>query len=101
MVGHGRALAVAAAWIIVPLTAAAVALCAAFPSREGWNAMVPALAFAGVVLLTPVALLAAAIWIARRSSRARSAAALGAQAGLIGVIVAALAMGGFVAVNGN
>ncbi|MET8149797.1 hypothetical protein ACIBSW_23015 [Actinoplanes sp. NPDC049668] len=92
MVSQGRALAVAAVWVVVPLAIAAVTFVLAFPQRDGWNALVPALALAGIVCLTPVALLIAGIWIARRSGKARSAAGLGAQAGLIGLAAAALAV---------
>ena len=101
MVSQGRALAVAAAGIVVPLIVAAVTFSAAFPDREGWNAIVPALGFAGVVYLTPLALLTAGIWIARRSAKARSAAALGAQAALAGLTAAALAVAAFIAAAGT
>ena len=101
MVSQGRALALAAAGIVIALTVAAVTFTVAHPGREGWNAVVPALGFAGVVYLTPVALLVAAIWIARRSGRARSTAALGAQAALAGLTAVALALAAFIAAHGN
>jgi hypothetical protein len=101
VVSQGRALAVAAAWIVVPLTAVAWTFTLAFPERDGWDALVPALAIAAVVCPTPPALLAAAIWIARRADKARSVAGLGAQAGLIGLVVAALVIAGFIASHWN
>ncbi len=73
----------------------------AFPERDGWDASVPALGIAAVVCLTPPAMLAAAIWIARRADEGRSAAVLGAQAGSIGLATAALAVAGFIASHWN
>ncbi|GAB1640657.1 hypothetical protein [Krasilnikovia sp. MM14-A1259] len=99
MVSQGRALAVAAAWIVVPLTAAGGALCVAFPARDGWNGLIPWIALAGVLFMTPIALLAAAVWVARQSGSARSASGLGAQAGLIGLVVAVVFAAGYVAVH--
>ena len=90
MVSQGRALAVAGAWIVVPLGAAAFAIpFSQVTSREDASWAV-AIAVAAIVYLTPLALLAGAIWVARRHAGARSAAGLGAQAGLIGLIVAVL-----------
>ncbi|WIN00154.1 hypothetical protein ACTOB_003841 [Actinoplanes oblitus] len=97
MVSQGRALAVAATWIIVPLVLGAWTFTRAFPERDGWNAVIPALGISAVVCLTPLALLTAAIWIARRADKARSVAVLGAQAGGIGLATAALAIAGFIA----
>jgi uncharacterized membrane protein YozB (DUF420 family) len=101
VVSQGRALTVAAVWVVVPLAIGAVVLGSVFPQRDGWNATVPALGIAAAVCLTPVALLAAGIWIARRAGRARSAAVLGAQAGVIGLATAALVVTGFLASHWN
>src|SRR5690242_1260444 len=98
-VSHGRALAVAAGWIVAVLTIAATAVALSFPEREGWDAIVPGLAVGGVLVLTPLALLAAGIWVARRGGRARSAAALGTQAALIGLAVAGLTTAVFIATH--
>ena len=84
-------------WVVVPLVMASWVFTLAFPERDGWNALVPALGIAAVVFLTPLALLAAAIWIARRAATARSVAGLGAQAGLIGLVTAALGLACFIA----
>lgn len=71
MVSHGRAPAVAAAWIVVPSVAAAVAAGIVAARSDGpWGGLVIVFAINGLVVLTPLALLAAAIWIARRARRA-------------------------------
>jgi hypothetical protein len=101
VVSQGRALAVAAAWVVAPLVMGAWTFTQAFPGREGSDAFVPALGLAAVVVLTPLALLTAAIWIARRAGKARSAAGLGAQAGLLGLATAAVAAAGFIASHWN
>lgn len=101
MVSQGRALAVAAAWIVAPLCCGALTFTLVFPDRDGWDSLVPALAIAAVVGPAPLALLAAAIWIARRAGRARSVAGLGAQAGLLGLTVAAVAIAAFLAAHWN
>ena len=98
MISQGRALAVAAVWIVLPLGCAALALILwAAGSDNEFDALVIALAVGGVVVLTPLSLLASAVWIARRGSKARSVAALGAQAGLIGLTVAGLAVAFYIA----
>ena len=102
MVSHGRALAVAAAWIVVPSVAAAVAISVAAARSDGpWDFIAIALALGALVVLAPVGLLAAAVWIARRAGRARSAAGLGAQGGIIGLVVVSLAVAGFIAAHWN
>jgi hypothetical protein len=101
VVSQGRALAVATAWIVVPLVFGATLFALAFPERDGWDASVPALGIGAVVGLTPLALLPAAIWIARRAGKAVSVAGLGAQAGLIGLVTAGLVIAGFVATHWN
>jgi hypothetical protein len=101
MVSQGRALAVAAVWIVVPSTIGAVMLTLVFPERDGWNALVPAVALAATLFLTPLALLAAGIWIVRRAGKARSSAGLGIQAGLIGLATAAAVAAGLVASRWN
>jgi hypothetical protein len=98
MVSQGRALAVAAAWVILPLGAAAVALGL---SATDEDALGLALVVGGIGYLLPLSLLASAIWVARRGIKARSAAALGAQAGLIGLAVAGSAVALYVAFHWN
>ncbi|MET0426038.1 MAG: hypothetical protein ABW046_19365 [Actinoplanes sp.] len=94
MVSQGRSLAVAAGWIVVPLGLGSLAL-----AQSGGLAL--ALAVAGMAALTPLALLSGAIWIARRGDTARSTAALGAQGGLIGLVVAGLAALAYVGLHWN
>jgi hypothetical protein len=98
MVSQGRALAVAAAWVVLPLGVAALAL--GLSAGDG-DALGIALVVGGIGCLIPLSLLASAIWVARRGSRARSAAALGAQAGLIGLAVMGLAVALYVAFHWN
>ncbi|UQU62430.1 hypothetical protein COUCH_25770 [Couchioplanes caeruleus] len=100
MVSHGRALAVAAAWIVVPSTGAAVATCVLAARSDGpWDPLAGALALGGLVVLTPLGLLAAAVVIARRAARTRSAAGLGAQGGLAGLLLVALCVAGAIATH--
>jgi hypothetical protein len=98
MVSQGRALAVAAAWVILPLGAAALGLGLSATSED---ALGVALVIGGISCLIPLSLLASAIWVARRATRAKSAAALGAQAGLIGLAVMGLAVAIYVAFHWN
>lgn len=90
MVSQGRALAVATAWIVVPLAAAALVVSLiAGRSDNPLDAIVIALAWNAAFVLSLLGVLAGAVWVARRGTRARSSAVLGAQAGLIGLLAAA------------
>jgi hypothetical protein len=100
MVSQGRALAVAAGWIVVPHVCAAVALAVWISSSDSdLKGFEQALAVTVLVVLTPLALLAGAVWIARRAARSRSAAVLGTEAGLLGLAVAGLCAALFVATH--
>ncbi|WP_199512068.1 hypothetical protein [Nucisporomicrobium flavum] len=100
MVSHGRALAVPAAWIIVPSATAAVWVSVVAARSDGpWDRLAIAFALGGVVMLTPPALLAAAVWITRRAGRARTAAGLGAQGGFIGLCLVAACVAGWIATH--
>ena len=102
MVSQGRALAVAAVWIVLPLGAAALVLGLWAADRDGdWDSFAIGLAAGGLIYLAPLSLLAAAVWIARRAGAARSAAALGAQGGLVGWVVAAAATVAYLATHWN
>jgi hypothetical protein len=106
VISQGRALAVAAAWIAVPLGGAALLVAAeAAGSDNPWDPLAAGLALGGAVVLTPAGLLVAAIVIARHGDRATTAttatatttaAALGARAGLTGLVLPALLVAAFV-----
>lgn len=100
MVSHGRALAVAAAWIVLPLLVAVLLLTGTVNRDEDpVGVILFAVAAAGAFFLSLFGLLAAAAWIALRSRRAATAAGLGAQAGLLGLLVAGLGVAWFVATH--
>ncbi len=91
MVSQGRALAYAAVGIVVPATVAAVLVHRSIPSpRDAWEGFLPTMVVAAIVLTIPVALLTAAIVIARRGDESWSAARLGARAALTGLSVGAV-----------
>jgi hypothetical protein len=91
-VSQGRALALATAWIAVPLTLAGLIVSlATYRPDDEWSGLGAALTLAAVLYLTPIGVLGAAITIARRSDRAHSAATLGTRAGLTGLAIALLA----------
>lgn len=82
----------------MPLGFARVVLLAgAARSADSLDAMGLALAGGGAVLLMPCALLAGAVWIARRAGKTGSAAVLGQQAAVVGRVVDV----GYVAANRN
>ena len=98
MVSQGRALAVAAGWIVGSHVCAALALAVSISASDSDLQGLEMVLAAGIlVVLAPLALLAGAVWIARRAARSRSAVALGTGAGLLGLAVSGLCAALFVA----
>ncbi len=86
VVRQGRALAVSTAWIAGPLVATGALLSLITYNMDNeWAPWLPLIAIWCVVVLTPVGILIASGWVSYRAGKAESAAALGREAGLIGL----------------